>query len=277
MKLGLGSYALAWAVGVPGYPPQKPLDVFGFVWVAAQHGFGVVQIADNLPLAELAEGELEHLKKLTQALNVEVEIGTRGIHDGNLERYLELAQVFGSSLLRVVVDGPGHHPSPDEVVATVKPLLPLFEGAGVTLAVENHDRFSAGTLVHIVTALDSPSVGICLDTVNSFGALEGPETVLETLGPFVVNLHVKDFAVRRAEHNMGFAIFGTPAGQGLLDVPKLVGRLKELGRDFNAVLELWPAPEATVQATVAKEARWVGESAAYLRNMFPAEDESRGS
>ncbi len=277
MKLGLSSYALAWAVGVPGYPPESPLDVFGFVRVAAQHGFGLVQIADNLPLAGLSADELKELKKLTRASGLEVEVGTRGIHDGNLERYLELAQFFGSSLLRVVVDSSNHHPSPDEVVATVKPLLPLFKRAGVTLAIENHDRFSAGTLAHIVTALDSPSVGICLDTVNSFGALEGPETVLETLGPFVVNLHVKDFAVRRAEHNMGFAIFGTPAGQGLLDVPKLVRRLQALGREFNAILELWPAPEATVQATVAKEARWVGESAAYLKNMFPAEDESRGS
>ena len=277
MKLGLGSYALAWAIGVPGYPPQKPLDVFGFVRVAAQHGFAVVQIVDNLPLAELSNAELEHLKKLTRELGLEVEIGTRGIHDGNLERYLGIAEFFGSSLLRVVVDSSNHHPSPDEVVETVRDVLSLLEHSNVTLAIENHDRFSAGTLAHIVTALDSPSVGICLDTVNSFGALEGPETVLETLGPFVVNLHVKDFAVRRAEHNMGFTIFGTPTGQGLLDVPKLVGRLQALGRDFNAILELWPAPEATVQATVAKEARWVGESAAYLKNMFPAEDESRGS
>ncbi len=276
MKLGLGSYALAWAVGVPGYPPEKPLDVFGFVRVAAQHGFGAVQIADNLPLAELSDEDLERLKRLTRALGLEVEVGTRGVADGNLERYLDIAQFFGSPLLRVVVDAPGQHPSPDEVVETVRDVLPLLERAKVSLAVENHDRFSAATLAHIVADLDDPRVGICLDTVNSFGALEGPETVLETLGPFVVNLHVKDFAVRRAEHNMGFTIFGTPAGQGRLDVPKLVGRLKELGRDFNAILELWPAPEATVQATVAKEARWVGESAAYLRNVFPPEDESRG-
>ncbi|CAN5767684.1 sugar phosphate isomerase/epimerase [soil metagenome] len=268
MKLGLGSYALAWAIGVPGYPPRTPLDVFGFVGIAAQHGFGVVQIADNLPLDKLS-GELRaRLKKRLQELNLELEVGTRGIANGNLERYTELAEFFGSSLLRVVVDGPDHHPNPDEVVATVKGVLPRLERANITLAIENHDRFSAASLVRIVTELDSSRVGICLDTVNSFGALEGPGVIVETLGPLTVNLHVKDFAIRRLEHNMGFTIYGTPAGQGLLDVPRLVSHLQVQGRDFNAILELWPAPEATLAETVAKEARWVGESAAYLKKVL---------
>ena len=58
-----------------------------------------------------------------------------------------------------------------------------------------------------------PYVGICLDTVNSFGSLEGPEVVIETLAPYTVNLHIKDFDIRRTDHNMGFTIFGTPAGR----------------------------------------------------------------
>ena len=269
MKLGLGSYALAWAIGVPGYPPREPLDVFGFVHVAAQHCFGLVQIADNLPLAELSGAELDRLKKLTQDLGIEVEVGTRGVADGNLERYLEIAESFGSSLLRVVVDSPDHHPSPDEVIRILEKVLPKFEQKNVTLALENHDRFSAATLLSVVTALDSPNVGVCLDTANSFGALEGPGVIVETLGPFVVNLHVKDFTVERAPHNLGFTISGTPAGQGRLDVPWLFRTLRARGREFNAVLELWPPPEATLAETIVKEARWVGESAAYLRSVLP--------
>ena len=52
----------------------------------------------------------------------------------------------------------------------------------MTLAIENHDRFNSTTLVEILERIDSDRVGICLDTVNSFGALEGPEVVLENLG-----------------------------------------------------------------------------------------------
>lgn len=268
MKLGLGSYALAWNIGVPGYTVEEPLDVFGFIDVAARHGFEFVQIADNLPLVEMDDATLKRLERRLQGLGLGVELGARGLRDGNLERHLELCRRFGSPLLRVVVDGPHHHPSPAEVVTTLRAVLPLFEAAGVTLAVENHDRFGARTLADIIEALANPFVGVCLDTVNSFGALEGPGVVVRTLAPFVASLHVKDFVVRRADHNMGFTVTGTPAGGGMLELPRLLGTLVQLGRTPNLVLELWPAPEPELAVTMAKERRWVGESAAYLQRLL---------
>ena len=267
MRFGLGSYALAWAVGVPGYPPEEPLDAFGFVQHAAEHGFGLVQIADNLPLHALSEDDLRRLRGLTRRLGVDVEVGTRGVQNGNLKRYLGLAQFFGSPLLRVVVDSEGHHPGPGEVVSTVREVLPRFERAGVVLAIENHDRFKARDLLGIVESLDSPFVGVCLDTVNSFGALEGPEVIVKTLAPYVVNLHIKDFKVRREDHNMGFRIVGAPAGQGNLDIPWLVDALRTTGRGTDAVLELLPSPEHSVGETIRKEAAWLEQSQRYLEGL----------
>jgi sugar phosphate isomerase/epimerase len=163
----------------------------------------------------------------------------------------------------VVVDTTAHHPHPQEVVALLRMMLPAFEQAGVTIAIENHDRFKVQTLVDIVRALNSRFVGICLDTVNSFGALEDPVRVVEALSPYVVNLHIKDFRVRRANHNMGFVVEGTPAGQGMLDLPRLLEQLRP--RDFNAILELWPPPEVDTDATAAKEEVWVQSSVKHLR------------
>ncbi len=37
-------------------------------------------------------------------------------------------------------------------------------------------------------------------------------------------LHVKDFVVHRADHNMGFTITGTLAGGGMLELPRLLSR-----------------------------------------------------
>lgn len=273
MKLGLGSYALAWSIGVPGYLPERPLDAFGFVETAARHGFTLVQIADNVPLTRMAEAELARLETHLRTLKLEVELGARGIRGGNLERHLELCHRFGATLLRVVVDGPDYHPSAGEVAQTLEDALSLFEAAGVTLAIENHDRFSARTLADIVAMLGSPYVGVCLDTVNSFGALEGPGVVAQTLGPFVVNLHVKDFVVRRVAHNMGFTITGTPAGQGMLDLPGLLGSLAARGRKPNLILELWPTPEPELAATLEKERLWLEESATYLRTLLAAHSE----
>lgn len=264
-RLGVGSYAFAWAIGVPGYMPSQPMHVLAFLQVAARLNVGLVQIADNLPLDELSGDQLDAVAAEAQRLGIAVEVGTRGIAPTRLRAYLQLAQRFGSPIVRTVVDTADHHPEPPEIIETVKAVLPDYESAGVILAIENHDRFKASTLVDIMDRIDSWAVGICLDTVNSFGSLEGPEVVIETLGPYVVNLHVKDFVIRRADHNMGFTLTGTPAGQGMLDVPLLLDRLNGFGREFNAILELWPAPENSIEATIEKEAQWAAESEAYLR------------
>ncbi len=269
MKLGLGSYGVAWAIGVAGYPaPPSPLDAFGLVTLAHELGLRLVQIADNLPLHTLPTEQRAALRRHAEALGVAVEVGTRGILHDHLLAYLEIAREFNSPILRVVVDSAGHHPPPDEVVARVRAFLPMLEAAEVTLAIENHDRFHAGTLAEVVQAVGSPYVGICLDTVNSFGALEGPAVVVEALAPYVVNLHVKEFIVRRVPHNMGFIVTGAPAGQGMLNVPWLLERLQAHGRQCNAIIETWldPLPEAA--ATVAQERSYVEQSVAYLREFI---------
>jgi sugar phosphate isomerase/epimerase len=268
--LGLGTYGVGWGIGVPGHEqPAHPMTAFEFMQLAADLGLRLVQYADNLPLHALSDSEQAALRRQAESAGIRFEVGTRGIASEWLRSYIALARDFGSPLLRVVVDTKDHHPSPEEVVELVRAVLPELETARVTLAIENHDRFKARTFAEIIEAIHSPFAGICLDTVNSFGALEGPEVVVTTLAPYVVNLHVKEFIVRRASHSMGFSITGMPAGQGMLDMPWLLGQLNRFGRTYNAIVEQWPAPEATMEATIAKELDWMRQSVAYLRTVIP--------
>lgn len=268
MKLGIGTYAFAWSIGVAGYMPPEPMDSLSFVQHAADVGVHLVQIADNLPLDRLSASEFDLLVDESQRLGIAVEVGTRGIAPDHLRTYLQIAIRFRSPILRVVTDTREHHPAPDEVVECIRAIIPEFEQAGVTLAIENHDRYKARTLAQIIETVGSRSVGICLDTVNSFGSLESPDVVVKVLGPHVVNLHVKDFSIRRAGHNMGFVVEGTPAGKGMLDIPGILKQLHEHGREFNAILELWPPPEPTIQETIDKEINWVSQSIRYLRTLI---------
>jgi sugar phosphate isomerase/epimerase len=266
-QLGLGSFGVGWAVGVPGFPPPpQPLDHVGLLWLAHELGLHLVQYGDNLPLHVLDAGQRKSLRDRATELGIRIEVGTRGIDAANLSHYIGLAREFGSPILRVVVDSANDQPMPEEVVQRVRNHLPELQAADVTLAIENHDRFKAAALGDIITALDDPHVGICLDTVNSFGALEGPDVVVETLGRYVVNLHVKEFVVQRASHNMGFVVTGAPAGQGMLDVKRLLGKLNAWQRPFNAIIETWLEPNsADMAVTVARELEMVRESVTYLR------------
>jgi sugar phosphate isomerase/epimerase len=269
MRLGISSYTFPWAVGVPGYPPSpRPLTAEGLLARAVELGVRLVQIADNLPLDALGGAELDALARYAGEHAIDLQIGTRGVEPDHLRRYLRLAVRFRSPLVRVVLDTAARHPTPEEAEHLLKEVLPDYERAGVCLAVENHDRFKAAVLATLLDRLDSRHVGVCLDTANSIAGLEDVATLLRALGPRVVNLHVKDFHVRRLPHQMGFVVEGRPAGRGQLDVPGLLAGLRAHGRDPDAILELWPPPGDTVAESVAREAAWAAESVAYLRRFI---------
>lgn len=266
MRLGLSSHAYAWAIGVPGFPqPTPPLTALRLLELARELNVRVVQIADNLPLHELDEPELAALASFAQRHALSLEVGTRGIEPEQLRTYLALAQRFGSPILRTLLDSPQWQPTVAEAVATLRGLMPEFAAAGVTLAIENHDRFPARVLAEILDAVDSRRIGLCLDTANSLGCGEGLETVLTVLGPRVVNLHVKDITAERLPHQKGFLVEGCPAGRGLINVPDLLAVLQSQQRDPSVIVELWVTPSDSITETVTREAAWAAESVRYLR------------
>lgn len=267
MKLGLSSYTYTWEIGVPGHTPARPLTVDRLVQRALDLDVDVLQIADNLPLHRLRATELDALARYVSSAGLGIEVGTRGIGDDNLARYVDIARRLGSPLVRIVVDAGTHRPDVPEIIATLSRHEDAFRSAGMHLAIENHDRLPVRALAHIVEALGTDWAGICLDTINSFGALEGPDVVVTTLAPFTVNVHVKDFVVARADHKMGFIVEGRPVGQGQLDVPWLLEILANHSRAPTAIVELWTPPCDALDDTIRRETKWAAESVAYLRSL----------
>jgi sugar phosphate isomerase/epimerase len=245
------------------------MTALGLCEKAAKLGVRVVQMADNLPLHELDADALDAVRGRADELELELEIGTRGIAPENLAHYVRIAKRLRARILRLVIDTKSDQPSPDEALARLAPLVRIFEAADVTLAIENHDRFKAVVLLELIESLRSPHVGVCLDTANSLGCMENVAQVVETLGPRTVNLHLKDIGVARAPHNKGFVVEGRVAGQGQIDFPCVLKRLREFHVDPNAIIELWPPPEPTIEASIEKEERWARESVAYMRTLIP--------
>ncbi|MDZ7608599.1 MAG: sugar phosphate isomerase/epimerase family protein [Cyclobacteriaceae bacterium] len=268
MNIGLGTYALAWSIGVPSNMPEKPMDIFGFLQFAANHGFELVQIADNLPLIHFSKAELQDIKSHASHHNITIEVGTRGLMVENIIEHIRIARALGAHLLRIVIDQQGYEPKLSEIHAILRQVIPELEQSNIRLAIENHDRFKAREFREIIDQAYSSFVGICLDPANSLGADEGFETVFEMLRPVTINFHLKDYTIRRKPHMMGFDIVGTPAGQGRLPIRHVVNMLESIGRCHSMILELWPPPEADIESTIKKEHEWVQESARYLFEHF---------
>lgn len=273
MKSGLTSYAYAWAIGVPGFPPPpRPLDAPGLLRRTAALGLETVQLCDNLPLLTLGATERRALCDEAAALGLRLEVGGRGLTPENLSRHLALCRDLRADLLRFVIDAPGHQPALDELARWLRPQLDDLAAAGVTLAIENHDRFLAAELAGFAAGLAHPALGICLDTANSLGAGEGFTAVFEALTPHVVNLHVKDVVVARFPHQLGFTVKGCAAGGGVVAplLPAALARLRALGRCRSVLLESWPEPGPDVAETLAREHAWAERGATWLKPLLHA-------
>ena len=268
MQLGLSTYSFPWAIGVNDFKPSNPLTAKDLLDYAAASDINYVQYGDNMPLHSFSEHELIDLKRTADELNINIEVGTRRLTVENILIYLSIAQRFNSSFLRVVIDDADFHPGEQEVIETIKTLLPQLEETGICLAIENHDRFPAATLQRIIQQTSPLSVGICLDTANSLGANEGVNELVQVLGAFAVNLHIKDITINRLQHKMGFLVEGCPAGDGILNIPEIIQQLKPYNKCKTVTLEVWSQPEETLEQSIAKEKKWVGTSINYLKNVL---------
>ncbi len=267
MRLGISSFTFTWAIGVPESEPVNPMPVRGLLDKASSYGIGLVQIADNLPAEKLAEEELEIIAGYSNDRGISIEMGGRGLTPEHTMKCLNAAVILRSPILRMVIDAAGFEPSVPDIKAIIRDLLPEFRSRNIRLAIENHDRLKAREFEDIVVSAGSEWVGICLDSVNSMGAGEGFETVSDILMPYTINLHIKDFTIRRVSHKMGLLIEGTPAGKGMLNIPDLLLRASENQRCRSAILELWTPPEGEIEATIKKEAKWAEESIDYLKTL----------
>jgi sugar phosphate isomerase/epimerase len=267
MQLGISTYTYGWAVGTSGNRPTPVFTEMTLLDRTNEFGVRLVQFGDNYPLHELSAVQLLVLRQRAMNEQITIEVGARGLTPDHLQRYIELSSQLGSRLLRFVIDTPGYEPSVANVVAQLREAEPVLRATNVRLGIENHDRLKAREFAEIMERVGSSHVGICLDSVNSMGAGEGLNEVVETLAPYTVNLHLKDFGITRLSHLMGFQIDGRPAGRGMLNVPWLVETVGQFKRCQTAVLEQWVVPEGRLSDTLSKEADWAAESMRYLRTI----------
>jgi sugar phosphate isomerase/epimerase len=265
MKLGVSSFTFPWAIG--GIESDHPVDMDAFELLdrARSLGADVLQIADNLPIGHLADDELHKLKVTADSYSIGLEVGTRGIKTENIERFLKIAQILGSPILRVVIDSKDHEPDISEICDLLKPFAAKFKEANIKLAIENHDRLTCAQFNEIIDRVGADWVGICLDTVNSLGAVEAPNTVIPALAPRAINVHMKDFEIIRTNGQMGFTVRGTALGQGRLNVAEVITAVGGSAREITAVIELWTPRQESYAETVALEDRWATESVSFLR------------
>ena len=119
---------------------------------------------------------------------------------------------------------------------SLKLALPVVDKHEVRMAVENHKDLQAPDLLDVIRRLDSPLVGVCLDTGNNIALLETPQETVEVLAPLAFTTHLKDMGVE--EYADGFLLAEAPLGIGFLDLSKIVSSLRRVRPDITFNLEM---------------------------------------
>jgi len=268
--LGLSTYAFVWR----SHPERaRPLRIEDMLDSAHALGCAVVQLCDHPRIEEPRPADLAALRRQADVLGLVLETGTRGVEPGHLRGHLRTAECLGARLVRSMLSSVRGVPSVPEAVTKLRQVMPCYEAAGVTLALETYEQYSAHELVEVIESVASPNLGICLDPGNSVARLEHPMDVARTCAPYVVNHHVKDFAFTRLEANVGFRFAGAPLGEGLLEHDAVVETLRAAGRDsVNRIVEHWLTRAGSIEETALQEEQWVAGAVAYLREREPHVD-----
>lgn len=259
-RVGIGSFAYRYAIGFRGFHPGKPMSIADFLETAAQGGWEGVQLCENLGYADLSDADLAVAAAQAKRLQLAVEIGLNGLTDKNLARHLEVAEIFGSDLIRVVVGETGA----GESLKILSSALQRLHSQRIRLGLENHFDLTMDQLVGIVRQLGSEQVGLIFDTTNGLGFLKKPEEDMVKAQPYLVSMHIKDYTIRKVE--AGYFVTGAVLGKGVLDVPAVLRCAAGAPNLRSIILEMTVKRDETapVDAVIHWEQAAVLESRDYL-------------
>ncbi len=118
----------------------------------------------------------------------------------------------------------------------------LAERRGVAIGLECHAQYSKTPdgLDRIYHLVDSPAIGINLDTGNAYLAGQNPYTWLERVVDRLVHLHAKDITTEHSDAERG-KVAGTPVGcacgEGVIDWKRVIEICRRAPRDIVMSVE----------------------------------------
>jgi len=199
--------------------------------------------------------------------------GTDAAAAADLDRHIGIAAELGARVMRICAGGrrtriddwPTHKAG---LVALLQPLLREAARRQVVLAIENHIDLYAHELLDLLQTMDSPWLGVCLDTANNLRLLEHPLEVARQLAPWVRATHVKDVAALRGAPR-SFAFWpSVPLGEGCVELPAILALLQAHGYGGLLAIEIdylhpaWPDEDAALALSVQRLRGWLRETGA---------------
>jgi len=289
MKLGLHTYTLhLWGLGqnwgIVTEPRPKKMNLLQLMDKAVEWGLDGLHITgcdletkDSIRLqkirneAEARDLYLEYNFSLNEEFDPRL---TDTIQDG-----IHIAEQIGADLAKLSLDirrprplyGSCFHPQVmkqlcaiyDDILAA----LPYIEQTNIKLAIENHTETFADEVIWLIEKVNHPLIGACVDTVNSMGVLENPETAVKKLAPYAFSNHFCDHKLDRDQ--FGIRFHGVALGDGDIDCVKTYNTIRKHSPTDRITFEIeWDIGEDSIEIARQKEMDACIRSIKYARDVL---------
>ena len=281
MKLAIDSYCYHRYFGecYPGLQqdPGKRMTVWDFLRRAHRLGVAGVSI-EACFLPAIDHGLLSRLRDTLDTYGLD-RVWAWGHPDGlrsgtdrqavkDLVRHLEFARQVGAKVMRIVGGSRRSRPRSwsvhrRQLGRMLRQLVGPAEESGVIMAMENHIDLHADEMREIITSIDSPWLGVCLDTANNIRLFEDPVEVARVLAPWVRATHVKDVGAQRGNPREFSFWPSVPLGEGLVELPEILHLLKQARYRGLLAFEI-----DYLHPNYGQEERAIARSIRYLRSLI---------
>jgi sugar phosphate isomerase/epimerase len=157
-----------------------------------------------------------------------------------IEGWIAQAKAVGSAVVRVAsgfyrAELAGDQEAIDAeqryVIDTLQLATATLDTAGIIVLLENHSDFTPKEYAEIISEVGPDHMGVFLDLINPVAVLADPLGMVEGLIPYAVCGHVKDYRfeshyVPDNYHRRGFDVQWCCPGEGVADLPALIGLLR---------------------------------------------------
>ncbi|MCC5976268.1 MAG: sugar phosphate isomerase/epimerase [Rubellimicrobium sp.] len=245
LTVGLNPYGLTYTLGLQGAGTPRanpdPQGLDGFVAIAQRIGARMIDLHGPW-LTGLDRGGLAALKDRLAAAGL-TPVVSAGLPHAAVEQALAAAAALGAKVVRtalttVLCGDRAARADWDETVARLRAdlirLAPMARDLGLTLAIENHQDFTAEELLTFCEDAGE-GLGICLDTGNSFPVAEAPLPFAAKVAPRIAHVHLKDYRIQMTTE--GYRLVRCAIGDGAVPVAEVLDILLAARRPLTASLE----------------------------------------
>ena len=256
-------------------PLMEPLTAWALIDLATTHDLTSVELPLSGMFPDLAPDTIDRLRATLAERNLALVVDTGVIDPVALQAILPLAARAGARIVRAtlstILEGAraqlagGWQAHVEEIQRRIAAVRPLLEAHDLILAIENHQDATSDDLL-MLCAAGGDHIGITLDVANPLAVGEEPLAFARKVGPWIRNVHLKDYRVYATPS--GYRLARCALGQGVIAFADLLALLREVAPDAPQHIEL--AALYARHVRLLEDDWWQGYPPRDARDLVPA-------